>query len=83
MGIMISLSETFMSEMYKMIGSTSSKPWKQHTFNSFGDMFSIFDGSNSPFRRRRASNALFYQEMKERDLKNKIKNKKTEVNKSS
>jgi hypothetical protein len=46
-------------------------------------MFSIFDGSNSPFRRRRASNALLYQEMKERDLKNKIKNKKTEVNKSS
>lgn len=54
----------FMSEMYKKTGNTSSKPWKQHHCNTFGDIFSIFYGSNSPFRRRWVNNALFYQETK-------------------
>jgi hypothetical protein len=32
---------------------------RTYTFNSFGDMFNILEGSNSLFSRRRARNALF------------------------
>jgi hypothetical protein len=32
------------------------------TFNSMGVIFNIFEGFNSPFNRRRASNALFCKE---------------------
>lgn len=53
---------------------TYSNSQKRHTFNSLGDMFSIFEGFNSPFNKRRANTALFCHEHKKENKYQKMNN---------